>query len=484
MTIILVTARRTMRALVVSCAFHSPCASPWLLLVLQRFASRAGVVIRPCSAALDGPGEPITEASVRKRSQRGPPVLLRDIFGTRSPWLGMKRMERAPLQRLDRLQEVADLALEDRVESGGRSFSCADIGADHGLLAICLHANGANVIAGDRAAGPLNVARENVGLYLRHAQQAPFSVLATAAAERESPAGKSEYTGTPTAETLPRATNEGSSGDGVGHEGAVADGVVPRLECRLGDGLAVLEKGEADTVCIAGVGVKTMIQILSASASDSSGDAADSQESSYGRGASVLSRLGVRRLVLQPMDARLEYMRDLRVWLRGNGWRIAQEKIVSTLGKGGRHAFLTLRADCKEMRSIKSGQGVSPFSGPEWPAGMPQGEWSDWLGDFLPSRTMDSNQLRDGGRGTERQEASTFLAYLRHQRDWLTAIELARLRTSRGVTAESQDSTAVSEGVDSVLRAVEDAIRVSGKDESEERLVTSRRWRRSSGKTD
>ncbi|CAB1100275.1 unnamed protein product [Ectocarpus sp. CCAP 1310/34] len=469
-----------MRALVVSCAFHSPCVSPW------RFASRAGVVIRPCSAALDGPGGPITEASVRKRSQRGPPVLLRDIFGTRSPWLGMKRLERAPLQRLDRLQEVADLALEDRVESGGGSFGCADIGADHGLLAICLHANGANVIAGDRAAGPLNIARENARLYLRRAQQAPFSVLATAAAQRIAPAGKSEYTRTPdpTAETLPQPINEGSSGDGVGNEGAVAHGVVPRLECRLGDGLAVLEEGEADTVCIAGVGVKTIIQILSASTSDSSGDAANSQESSHGRGASALSRLGVRRLVLQPMDARLEYMRDLRVWLRGNGWRIAQEKIVSTLGKGGRHAFLTLRADCMEMSSVKSDQGVSPFSGPEWPAGMPQGEWSDWLGDFLPSRTMDSNQLRDGGRDTERQEAFTFLAYLRHQRDWLTAIERARSRTSRRVTAESQDSTAVSEAVGSVLRAVEDAIRVSGKDGSEERLVTSRRWRRSSGKTD
>lgn len=134
--------------------------------------------------------------------------------------------------------------------------SLCELRPDHGLLAICLHANGANVIAGDRAASPLNVARENARLYLRHAQQAPFSVLATAAAERGAPAGKSEYTGTPdpTAETLPQPINEGSSGEGVGNEGAVADGVVPRLECRLGDGLAVLEQGGADTVCIAGVG--------------------------------------------------------------------------------------------------------------------------------------------------------------------------------------------------------------------------------------
>lgn len=41
-------------------------------------------------------------------------------------------------------------------------------------------------------------------------------------------------------------------------------------------------------------------------------------------GGAALSTLGVERLVLQPMDPRLEYVRDLRVWLRENGWRIMQ----------------------------------------------------------------------------------------------------------------------------------------------------------------
>ena len=41
-------------------------------------------------------------------------------------------------------------------------------------------------------------------------------------------------------------------------------------------------------------------------------------------GGAALSTLGVERLVLQPMDPRLEYLRDLRVWLRENGWRIMQ----------------------------------------------------------------------------------------------------------------------------------------------------------------
>lgn len=42
----------------------------------------------------------------------------------------------------------------------------------------------------------------------------------------------------------------------------------------------------------------------------------------------ALSSLGIERLVLQPMDPRLEYLRDLRVWLRENGWQIMQVREV------------------------------------------------------------------------------------------------------------------------------------------------------------
>lgn len=63
-----------------------------------------------------------------------------------------------------------------------------------------------------------------------------------------------------------------------------------------------------------------MIKILSAN----TGGKSEMNVASNGKGASALSCLGIRRLVLQPMDARLEYMRDLRVWLRESGWRITQ----------------------------------------------------------------------------------------------------------------------------------------------------------------
>lgn len=95
------------------------------------------------------------------------------------------------------------------------------MGSDHGLLAICLHANGANVIAVDRAAGPLEVARQNIGSYLRHAMGNTNLVR----------------------ETVYHDDVQESMCEGI-----------PRLECRLGNGLSALKKGEVDTVCIAGVG--------------------------------------------------------------------------------------------------------------------------------------------------------------------------------------------------------------------------------------
>eukprot|EP00903_Cladosiphon_okamuranus_P013732 g12785.t1 len=445
-----------------ACAFSTAYVTPWL-------APRAGSVVRSCAAKANTIGEHGEgEETARHQSQPSPPVLLRDIFSPKQSgeWSGAGK--KRALDRLDRLQEVANLALADRGAPGGEPWGCADIGADHGLLAICLHANGANVIAGDRAAGPLGVARENFRLYLRRALDLSSAVAVPMG--EGAPSIRNETTGALGAyDEVCMGRDQGVLGDGVDGEeepGGAAD--LPRLECRLGDGLAVLKEDDVDTVCIAGVGVKTMIQILGAN--DGCGNAETVGEDIANEAmlnASLLSHLGVRRLVLQPMDARLEYMRDLRVWLRKHGWRITQETIVSTSGKGGNRAFLTLRADeWDSVDDLESDQRL-----PSWQ--------SDWLGRMLPARATG---LRGEQQGKDRQEASTFLAYLRHQRDWLRAIERARAPGEGYGESSGNQHAAISEVVDEVVVAVEDALRSSGggaEDVDTARpLVTAKRWRR------
>lgn len=71
-----------------------------------------------------------------------------------------------------------------------------------------------------------------------------------------------------------------------------------------------------------------MINILDDQGNTSSNDNGGVQ--TRGSGGSYppldISGLGVRRLVLQPMDARLDYMRRLRLWLRENNWDITEVK--------------------------------------------------------------------------------------------------------------------------------------------------------------
>lgn len=85
-----------------------------------------------------------------------------------------------------------------------------------------------------------------------------------------------------------------------------------------------------------------------------------------------------------------------------------------------------------------------------------------------------------GARGAEenRREAETFLAYLRHQRNWLYAIQRLRSENERGTV----------EGVNGVLLAVDEAIRVATGGPSDVRrvdaaegLAQARNWRTRGG---
>ncbi|MBR2215155.1 MAG: SAM-dependent methyltransferase [Selenomonadaceae bacterium] len=143
-----------------------------------------------------------------------------------------------------RLQAVADF-----VEPGSR---VADVGTDHAYLSVALVESGKArfVIATDKNPGPCEAARRSL-----------------------------------------RA---------LGHS--------DRIEVRLGDGLLTLVPGEADTLCLAGMGGSLMERILVA------------------RPEVVAA---AKMLILQPQSAAA----DLRAWLYGQAWHIADENLALADGR-------------------------------------------------------------------------------------------------------------------------------------------------------
>ncbi len=87
-----------------------------------------------------------------------------------------------------------------------------------------------------------------------------------------------------------------------------AAGYEAEISVRLGNGLAVLRPGEADTVVIAGMGGATIVEILAAEPE-------------------ITAEL--KRLILQPMIA----AGQVRRWLRDNCWRIVEEELVEDSGR-------------------------------------------------------------------------------------------------------------------------------------------------------
>jgi len=86
------------------------------------------------------------------------------------------------------------------------------------------------------------------------------------------------------------------------------EGLGGKIECRLSDGLSQYRAGEADALICAGMGGELMRRILS-------------------EGASKMESL--RQLILQPQSE----VRQLREYLRDNGYRIAAEDMIFEEGK-------------------------------------------------------------------------------------------------------------------------------------------------------
>lgn len=123
----------------------------------------------------------------------------------------------------------------------------ADIGTDHGYLPVHLVMNGIcpQAIAADISPGPLNSAKQLVELL----------------------------------------------------------NLTRKIHIRRSDGLQAISPGEAQTVCIAGMGGQTIVKILT-------------------KAPHILD--SVQRLILQPM----RWVSEVRIWITQNGWTIINEDIV------------------------------------------------------------------------------------------------------------------------------------------------------------
>lgn len=87
---------------------------------------------------------------------------------------------------------------------------------------------------------------------------------------------------------------------------ADTDAPPPSVEFQLGNGLAEIDPGKADVVCIAGMGVNTMLKIITAS---------------------ELERVGCKVLLLQPTNSKPKNLMILYDTLQQQGWQLLNERI-------------------------------------------------------------------------------------------------------------------------------------------------------------
>lgn len=113
---------------------------------------------------------------------------------------------------------------------------------------------------------------------------------------------------------------------------AAEQGLEERMSVRLGNGLSVLQPGEADTVSICGMGGQLMLEILAAAPE-------------------VLAQ--VRRLILQPQ----RHNDRLRNWLAEHDWRIVEERLVEDNG----HIFEIIAAERGEMQLSRAEAEFGPL---------------------------------------------------------------------------------------------------------------------------
>jgi hypothetical protein len=92
------------------------------------------------------------------------------------------------------------------------------------------------------------------------------------------------------------------------------------VEFRQSDGLKNIQAGEADAVCIAGMGVNTMLQIL---LDDEPSTSSNDEEGILNH----LDRIDCQQLILQPTNSRPRNLILLYDRLQESGWCLVDERI-------------------------------------------------------------------------------------------------------------------------------------------------------------
>ena len=246
-----------------------------------------------------------------------------------SPSLSFQARRRGGRTVPDRLELGPRLrAIAALVPLGCRTL--ADIGTDHGYIPVSLLLEGRldRAIAADIGAPPLDHARRTAGLY----------------------------------------------------------GVSERMDFRLGDGLAVVEPGEAEVIVIAGMGGDTITEILDAA---------------------PWSRDGPL-LLLQSMS-RTDV---LRRWLPANGYAVCREKLVQD--KGVLYPILAVRGGETPPATEAQAQGGFLLEGDPL--------WGLYLADRLlrlRRAAAGLHRARDPALGEKREQLLAVIGALeRRKEEW------------------------------------------------------------------
>ena len=252
-----------------------------------------------------------------------------------------------------RLRHLLDLAMECEVDrTGGSSSVIADIGCDHGILAFALAFSGkfSSVIGVDAS----DLALKNGAL--RNQKKI----------------------------------------------GSLKNGPSVAIDFRHGNGLTTLMDNEVNSICLAGMGVDTMMEVLFSTSSNS--------------GISELERIGCQYIYVQPANPRPRHLVKLYDALQMAGYDLSKERIEEFISnKSHEHQWHITTAFVKRQQENTHNNLLHHKE-----LRLP--------GEYLV--TMDNS--------THKDMYNAYVNYLNHHRRWIFA-DAFQERSSASIVLNNED---------------------------------------------